>query len=854
MEGRAMATTHSSGPLEAPRIRVVPDFAKIARAMRTFFPDAATVPLGRNKKPTTAWKEFQQGMSDDQLAKLIREFPHANCAMLTGPTTAFVVDADGPEGVDYMLRLCDGDLPLTPRVASRGRDNLEYLHFYFQYPDFGVKNAARLLPSLDWRAFGGYVVAPGSVRSDGVVSEWLISPDDAPLARMPKSLEDFLRHRYQHDMTPPAEAKPFTGGDLSAYAKRALEAESERVRSAPFGTQSMTLISAAFSIGQLVAGGAIPASVASAELYAAGTAMANQPGREAWKEKELRDHADRGITNGTAYPREVPKRAHAHQVRYSGNGRRGEDAERESAGELLTPTKYNDIRLAKMFAEEYGDDLRYVDKLARWFHFLEAEGRWAEDEKLNIYTLCKKFLTVIAVEAKDATYKAVMSGGGDEAKAQKAASVVANALTSAKKVHAVIDLARSELVIPLDVFDSDHWLLNTPGGAVDLKTGALRPAARNDYFTKVTKVAPQQMPTPLHDKFSREVMGVLVPIAGCECAACVESNGCEPDEERQRLHDEEVDKLVAYMDQLDAYCLTGDVKRHMLILEIGEGGNGKGLRNDLLSQDILGLGPVGYACEVPVEALLASRNDRHPTDLMCLYRSRLAIARESEDRNWNEGMVKRLSGGDVVTARKMRTDFITFAATHKLVVFGQHKPALRGSDEQAWKRRLHLIPFPQKWDLPANKNHGVLPADLGLRTKLAAEAPGILHKLIMAGVELYKRGGEIKKPETVRLAGVNYLADEDDLGAWVRDNFQLDPRGFVDTDGAFEQWRMWCKEHRLRPGRPSEFPNEMVKRFNDPSVRRERLDQRGIRGISWREKRPQTAASTPRSREPGEEG
>lgn len=329
MEGLAMASTHSSGSLEAPRIRIVPDFARIARAMRSFFPGAATLPLGRNKKPVAKWKDFQQGMSDDQLAELIREFPHANCAMLTGPTTAFVVDADGAEGVDYMLRVCDGELPHTPTVASRGRDNLEYLHFYFQHPDFEVKNAARLLPSIDWRAFGGYVVAPGSVRKDGVVSEWLTSPRDTPLARMPKPLEDFLRHGYQHDMHPPAEAKPFVGGDLSKYAERALEAESERVRSAPYGTQSMTLISAAFSIGQLVAGGAIPGSVASAELYSAGAAMANQPGREPWKEKELRDHVERGIRNGGAHPREVPKRAHADQVRYGGNGRRDEAAERE---------------------------------------------------------------------------------------------------------------------------------------------------------------------------------------------------------------------------------------------------------------------------------------------------------------------------------------------------------------------------------------------------------------------------------------------------------------------------------------------------------------------------------------------
>ena len=56
---------------------------------------------------------------------------------------------------------------------------------------------------------------------------------------------------------------------------------------------------------------------------------------------------------------------------------------------------------------------------------------------------------------------------------------------------------------------------------------------------------------------------------------------------------------------------------------------------------------------------------------MGLYHTRLAIARESdEDTRWNEGRVKRLSGGDPITARLMRQDFVTFPATHKLVIFG----------------------------------------------------------------------------------------------------------------------------------------------------------------------------------------
>jgi putative DNA primase/helicase len=41
-----------------------------------------------------------------------------------------------------------------------------------------------------------------------------------------------------------------------------------------------------------------------------------------------------------------------------------------------------------------------------------------------------------------------------------------------------------------DEWDADPWLLNTPGGVVDLKTGRMRPHERADRMTKVTTATP----------------------------------------------------------------------------------------------------------------------------------------------------------------------------------------------------------------------------------------------------------------------------------------------------------------------------------------------------------------------------
>ena len=87
-------------------------------------------------------------------------------------------------------------------------------------------------------------------------------------------------------------------------------------------------------------------------------------------------------------------------------------------------------------------------------------------------------------------------------------------------------------------------------------------------------------------------------------------------------------------------------------------------------------------------------------------------------RNWNEARVKALTGGDRIPARFMRGDFFEFTPQFKLMISGNHKPALRNVDE-AMRRRLHLIPFTVT--IPPDER------DPDLAGKLKAEWGGILR-------------------------------------------------------------------------------------------------------------------------------
>src|SRR5262249_725995 len=105
----------------------------------------------------------------------------------------------------------------------------------------------------------------------------------------------------------------------------------------------------------------------------------------------------------------------------------------------------------------------------------------------------------------------------------------------------------------------------------------------------------------------------------------------------------------AYLQRALGYCLTGDVTAQGLFFAYGGAANGK---STLLNCMLRLFGD--YATRAPSELLLASRNDRHPTEKTVLHGRRLAVCYEAnEGRKFDLAVVKTLTGGDPVTARGM---------------------------------------------------------------------------------------------------------------------------------------------------------------------------------------------------------
>src|SRR5207248_5345765 len=96
-----------------------------------------------------------------------------------------------------------------------------------------------------------------------------------------------------------------------------------------------------------------------------------------------------------------------------------------------------------------------------------------------------------------------------EAAAECRRPTIAAAVASAKTVAAVERLAKADRqhAATVDQWDIDPWLLNTPAGIIELRTGTIRPARPDDYMTKITNTAPDpRRPIPMWHQFLDHIM------------------------------------------------------------------------------------------------------------------------------------------------------------------------------------------------------------------------------------------------------------------------------------------------------------------------------------------------------------
>ncbi|MWA07953.1 DNA primase family protein [Streptomyces sp. BA2] len=406
----------------------------------------------------------------------------------------------------------------------------------------------------------------------------------------------------------------------------------------------------------------------------------------------------------------------------------------------LLPDSLTDRGNAKLFVKLYAADYRHVPGLG-WYRW--DSTRWQIDEDDTVIWAAGDLAEAIAVNDPRGTHTTT------------ALQQHRRRALSTSGMNAMLSQAKSApgMVLNAALLDADPYVLCTPTGIVDLRTGLARtPDSNKDFHSRSTAVGPRPMPTPRWNRFLADTFG----------------------------DDDEGTEMIGFLQLLLGYSVTGDVGGQVMPFLFGVGKNGKSVLLDVLMK-LLG----DYADAAPPGFLMARPFEGHPTDLAELHGRRVIVCSEVKPGDkFDEARVKLLTGGDRIKARRMRQDFFSFAPTHKLWLLGNHRPEV-GTGGFAFWRRMRLIPFERTVsdDRKIDNLADIL---------VTEEGPGILNWLI-EGARRYLAGDkDLTGPERVRIATSAYAETEDHIGRFLGESCVLHPDQRAEQAQLYAAYKAWC--------------------------------------------------------------
>lgn len=416
------------------------------------------------------------------------------------------------------------------------------------------------------------------------------------------------------------------------------------------------------------------------------------------------------------------------------------DSSEDESGNEVPP--FSEDALALTFAERHAETWRFVPAWGSWMRWTGIV--WERDET----RLVKNLVRHVCREAA--------------AKAEKPGD--ARRIASEKSVAAVLRLASADprLAERADLWDAEPMLLNTPGGVIDLETGETLNHRPGDHLTQVTLVA-QDGVCPRWHAFLNDITDGDIELQG-------------------------------YLKRLAGYCLTGSTTEQVFAFLHGTGANGKSVFLQTIAT-ILG----SYAATATLDTFMASRADRHLTELAGLRAARLVLVTETEaGRSWAESRIKTVTGGERIRANYMRQDHFEFMPQFKLIVAGNHRPEL-GNVGEAMRRRLHVVPFTVT--IPPERR------DRDLQGRLLEEANGILGWMLEGCADWQETG--LAPPTTVVAAAEDYFDAEDTLGQWVAECCSLHSAHRASSKELFASWKAWCEQNGFAAGSQKGLGNKL---------------------------------------------
>ena len=227
-------------------------------------------------------------------------------------------------------------------------------------------------------------------------------------------------------------------------------------------------------------------------------------------------------------------------------------------------------------------------------------------------------------------------------------------------------------------------------------------------------------------------------------------------------------------------ALVDAVLEESLPIWYGSGANGKSTTQAAIMQ---GLG--GYTKRAVKNLLVASKYERHPTEVADLAGSRVVFSEEVESgKHLDEALVKDLTGGGLKKARFMRCDNFEFEQTFTIFMLVNHRPAISGIDNGIW-RRIRLVPWtvtiPHAEQRPQDE----------MVAELVADGSWMLRWMV-AGFADWQRDHHWVA-ESVKVATDAYRAEQDRLAGFLAEACEVKAHATTPVGELYDAYVAWCE-------------------------------------------------------------
>ena len=437
----------------------------------------------------------------------------------------------------------------------------------------------------------------------------------------------------------------------------------------------------------------------------------------------------------------------------------------------LVPADFSDIGEAKIFVQEYGEELCFTEATG----YLRYNGTyWAESDEqalgaaiefmdlqlsdaLGKYTTARK-----ALETAGLMEKEVVSKKFEPAEDEK--ELVRNYIfakeyydfvmkrRNMRCIKPMLEAAKPMLFHDISEFDNHEFLLNTPECTYDLRFGLDGRSEHNskDYLTKVTKVEPSQE-------------GMDIWLEALQTFFCGDQ------------------ALIDYAQEQAGLSIIGKVFNESLQMAHGEGSNGKSTYYNVQSK-VCG----SYAGTISADSLTASCRRNIKPEMAELKGKRLVIAAELEEgMRLNTSAIKQLCSTDKISAEKKYEKPFDFEPTHTLVLYTNHLPKVGASDRGTW-RRIIVIPF----------NASIQGSDdvKNYADYLFENAGGaVLAWMIEGARRIIEKKYAMDMPAVVQNAIAAYRENNDWFSAFLDECCEVNPAFMAKSGELYQEYRAYCQ-------------------------------------------------------------